>query len=69
MYIVAAVVGASRVEMGKHFPSDVIFGAALGYIAAKTAIRGTERYSSGRAWTLAPSFGVRHAGLVFSYQF
>ena len=69
MFIVAAVVGASRVEMGKHFPSDVVFGAALGYIAAKTAIRGTERYSSGRHWTLAPILGVRHAGLVFLYQF
>jgi membrane-associated phospholipid phosphatase len=69
MYIVAAVVGVSRVETGKHYASDVVFGAALGYIAAKTTIRGTERYSSGRAWTLAPTLGVRHAGLLFLYQF
>lgn len=69
MYIVAAFVGASRVEAGKHFPSDVVFGAALGYIAAKTAIRGTERLSSKREWTIAPTFGVRHAGIVFLYQF
>jgi hypothetical protein len=69
MYIVAAVVGASRVETGKHFPSDVVFGAVLGYIAARTAIRSTERYSSGRAWTLAPILGVRHAELAFLYRF
>jgi membrane-associated phospholipid phosphatase len=69
MYIVAAVVGVSRVEAGKHFPSDVVFGAALGYIAARTAIRGTERLSSKREWTIAPTLGVRHAGLVFLYQF
>ncbi len=42
LYIVACLVAASRVERGSHFPSDVIFGAMLGYISGKTAIRGTE---------------------------
>ncbi len=42
LYIVACLVAASRVERGSHFPSDVIFGAMLGYISGRTAIRGTE---------------------------
>lgn len=42
LYIVACLVAASRVERGNHFPSDVVFGAMLGYISGRTAIRGTE---------------------------
>ncbi len=42
LYIVACLVTISRVEKGSHFPSDVIFGAMLGYISGRTAIRGTE---------------------------
>jgi len=42
LYIVACLVAVSRVERGSHFPSDVIFGATLGYISGLTAIRGTE---------------------------
>jgi hypothetical protein len=42
LYIVACLVAASRVERGNHYPSDVIFGAVLGYISGRTAIRGTE---------------------------
>jgi hypothetical protein len=46
LYIVACLVAASRVERGSHFPSDVIFGAMLGYISVRTAIRGTEHIIS-----------------------
>jgi membrane-associated phospholipid phosphatase len=49
LYIVACLVAASRVERGSHFPSDAIFGATLGYISARTAIRGTQHViSAGR---------------------
>jgi len=46
LYIAACLVAVSRIERGSHFPSDVIFGAALGYISARTAIRGTEHFMS-----------------------
>ena len=35
-YAVAAYVGASRVEMRKHYLSDVAFGAAVGIVAGRT---------------------------------
>ena len=36
MYAVAAYVGAERVTQQKHWPSDVVFGAALGIISGRT---------------------------------
>jgi membrane-associated phospholipid phosphatase len=35
-YAVAAYVGASRVEMRKHYLSDVAFGAVIGMVAGRT---------------------------------
>jgi hypothetical protein len=46
--IVATLVGVSRIEQGRHWPSDAIAGAALGYISAQTAIRGTKRELAGK---------------------
>ena len=42
-YGVAAYVGASRVEMNRHYLSDVAFGAALGIIAGRTVTVGRGR--------------------------
>jgi membrane-associated phospholipid phosphatase len=69
LYIVAGLVGLSRIEKGKHFPSDVVFGATLGYVAARAAIRGSEHYASKRKWTLMPSVGRRHAAVYFYLEF
>ena len=69
LYIVAGLVGLSRIEKGKHFPSDVVFGATLGYLSARSAIRGTEHYAQEREWTLTPSLGRRHAALYFRLEF
>ncbi len=38
-YAVAAVVGASRLEQDKHWLSDVVAGATLGYIVGRTVVR------------------------------
>ena len=69
LYIVAGLVGLSRIEKGKHFPSDVVFGATLGYLSARSAIRGTEHYAQERDWTLVPSLGRHHAALYFRLEF
>ena len=42
-YGVAAYVAASRVEMNRHYLSDVAFGAALGIIAGRTVTLGRGR--------------------------
>ena len=43
-YAVAAYVGASRVQAGKHFTSDVVFGAALGIVAGRTVTLGNANF-------------------------
>ena len=47
LYALASLVAASRVEQGKHFPSDVLVGATIGYIAGRAAIRGAQHVSVG----------------------
>jgi hypothetical protein len=48
LYIIAALVGVSRIEQGRHWPSDAIAGAAIGYIAGQTAVIGTKRELAGK---------------------
>jgi len=43
-YATAALVAFSRIEKNKHHLSDVVFGAMLGVISARTAIRGTNTF-------------------------
>ena len=42
-YAVATYVAASRIEMRKHYLSDVAFGAALGIVAGRTVTLGHDR--------------------------
>lgn len=67
LYVLATLVSFSRVTYGKHFPSDVIAGAAIGYISARAAILGTEHVAP------APSDGSRAlpgvGGLTFCFRF
>ena len=68
-YTVAALVAAARVESGKHFLSDVIFGATLGYIAGRTATRATERSRDPGRLAVYPVFGVGRTGLLAELRF
>lgn len=38
-YILATVMGFSRLYLGVHFPTDVLFGAIIGMAAAKIVVR------------------------------
>jgi membrane-associated phospholipid phosphatase len=42
-YILAGVVGASRIQQDKHYVSDVVAGATLGYIVGRTVVRVNSR--------------------------
>ena len=51
VYALATFVAYSRVDKKKHFASDVVFGGTLGYVMARTAIRGhVERADKRIAW-------------------
>ncbi len=42
-YLIAGVVGASRIQQDKHHLSDVLAGATLGYIVGRTVVRVNSR--------------------------
>jgi hypothetical protein len=46
-YAVASYVAASRVDMQRHYLSDVIFGAAVGMVAGRNVTVGTHRFEIG----------------------
>lgn len=60
-YLTATLVGVSRLDADQHFLSDVVAGAALGYIVARTVVR---RSDEGRlAWMPVLSPGERTVGI------
>ena len=48
-YAVATYVAASRVQMKRHYLSDVVFGATIGIVAGRTVAIGRNR-----EWMLTP---------------
>jgi membrane-associated phospholipid phosphatase len=64
-YALAGLMGASRIHEDKHWLSDVVAGAALGYIAGRTVVRVNsrplERFASGGATLSVSPIVSRHA--------
>lgn len=54
-YALAVLIGVSRLEKGKHYPSDVVFGATLGCLSARAAVRSAEH--AARRWRVVPTAG------------
>ncbi len=73
LYILAGLVGVSRIEQGRHWPSDAVAGAALGYISAQTAIRGTKRELAGKkplsGLVIVPVYGHDRRGVSMRLDF
>lgn len=61
-YAVATYVAASRVQMRRHFLSDVAFGATLGLVAGRTVPIG-----GGRALAVAPAAAPGGGGVTFTW--
>jgi membrane-associated phospholipid phosphatase len=61
-YAVASYVALSRVQMQKHYLSDVAFGAALGILAARTVTIG-----HGQGLQMAPLAAAGGAGVSFTW--
>ncbi|MCK4806365.1 MAG: phosphatase PAP2 family protein [Candidatus Aegiribacteria sp.] len=55
---VAAFTALSRVTLGKHFPSDVIAGAAIG-ISVGLAVAGAHEDGTGSNHHIQPAIGIR----------
>lgn len=62
-YAVASYVAASRVQMKRHYLSDVAFGAALGIAAGRTISMGTRRQ-----FVLAPLVTSDGAGAAITWD-
>ena len=60
-YAAAAYVAASRIQMKRHYASDVAFGAALGILAGRTVTMGRT------GWALAPMAAPGGAGAGFTW--
>jgi len=69
LYAAAGFIAASRVEKGKHWPSDVAAGAAIGLLAGRSGILTTERLSGSRKLSrlaIAPILGAHRWGVSVS---
>lgn len=68
-YGTAGLIGASRVALGRHFPSDVIVGATLGHSLGRMVItreRGEE--PGGMAGELEPLIDPANGGVGVAYH-
>jgi membrane-associated phospholipid phosphatase len=71
-YLLAGLMGASRVNEDKHWLSDVFAGATLGFVAGRTVVRvnGQSPERGARAtWSVAPVVARRTRGVQMTVMF
>ncbi len=66
-YSVATLVGLSRIEKRKHYVSDVIAGATLGYLIGRTVVKVTDRRATSKKMTISPVIGEETRGVSVSW--
>lgn len=57
MYALAAVIGASRISGGKHYLSDVLAGATIGFVVGRSVTRKDGEPLIGTSVTVVPAIG------------
>jgi membrane-associated phospholipid phosphatase len=67
-YSIATLTGLSRINEKSHWASDVFFGAAIGYLTAKTILK-LHSNKKGQHFTIYPQANSRGGGLIFSNRF
>jgi len=72
-YFLAGVVGASRIQQEKHYLSDVVAGATLGFIVGRAVVRvnGRPLEPPGRSARvdIAPIVGRRARGVAVALSY
>ncbi len=71
-YLLASAVGVSRLQRNKHHLSDVVAGAALGYIVGRTVVRvngAPLEGHRGATISVTPLLGRRTRGLMVAVTF
>jgi membrane-associated phospholipid phosphatase len=71
-YTLASLVAVSRLQRNKHYLSDVMAGATLGYIVGRTVVRVNSLaidQARGARLTLSPVVGKRARALVAAVEF
>jgi membrane-associated phospholipid phosphatase len=71
-YTLASLVAVSRLQRNKHYLSDVMAGATLGYIVGRTVVRVNGKpldAPRGAQFSLSPVITKRARGLVASVEF
>lgn len=76
-YTAASLIGISRITENKHWATDVLAGAAVGFLAGKQVVNNYHRYAKLKApgqaknsvsFTLHYSYGHFEPGLVYRFR-
>ena len=68
-YAMASFVAASRLDAGKHYLSDIIAGATLGYVVGRTVTHNDSLQARRMTWMPIVSPGTGSWGIAVSWQF
>ena len=76
-YSAATLIGLSRITENKHWSTDILVGAALGFLTGKEVVNNYHRYSKLKApgqkknsitFDLGYSFGHLTPGIVYKFR-
>jgi hypothetical protein len=67
-YLAATLVGVSRLDADKHYLSDVVAGAAIGYIVGRTVTRRSREPDARLTWTPVVSPATGSFGIGVSWR-